>query len=400
MPWRVSHQVNERMQFVARLAKAERMTDLCLEFGISRKTGHKIWARYQEQGLAGLEDQSRARKRIAHRTDAATQAAVVEVRRAHTTWGGRKVRDWLRANQPEVRWPAPSTINDILKRHGLVKPGGQRRRKPGPAGRGQLRTAELPNDVWCTDYKGQFRLGNREYCYPLTTSDLLSRYLVTLESLDGTDEEQARPVFEEAFRKHGMPLRMRSDNGPPFASQALFGLTKLSAWWLRLGIAHERIEPGHPEQNGQHERMHRTLKAETTRPARHTSLQQQERFDEFREEYNNDRPHEALDGKTPDKLYSPSPRPYPEKLTDPIYPLHDDTLMVDRSGHIRLFRGRSTFLTSALAGQLVGLRERDDGRWLVTFVQTDLGIYDPSDGRFCPATVPDAIGRPAPSTTA
>jgi len=367
------------------------MTDLCLEFGISRKTGHKIWARYQERGLAGLEDRSRAPKRIAHRTDAAMQAAVVEVRRAHKTWGGRKVGDWLRTNQPEVRWPAPSTINDILKRHGLVEPGGQLRRKPGPGGRGRLGTAELPNDVWCTDYKGQFRLGNREYCYPLTTSDLLSRYLVTLESLDGTDEEQARPVFEEAFRKHGMPLRMRSDNGPPFASQALFGLSKLSAWWLRLGIAHERIEPGHPEQNGQHERMHRTLKAETTRPARHTSLQQQERFDEFREEYNTDRPHEALDGKTPDKLYSRSPRPYPDKLTDPTYPLHDDTLMVARSGHIRLFRGRSTFLTAALAGQLVGLRERDDGRWLVTFVQTDLGIYDPRDGRFCPATVPDAV---------
>jgi transposase InsO family protein len=240
--------------------------------------------------------------------------------------------------------------------------------------------------VWCTDYKGQFRLGNRQYCYPLTTSDLLSRLLLTLESLDGTDEEEAHPVYEDTFREYGLPLVIRSDNGPPFASQGLHGLTRLSVWWMRLGIVHERIEPGHPEQNGQHERMHRTVKAETTRPAGQHSLEQQERFDAFREEYNNERPHEALDGKAPAKVYTKSPRPFPEKLADATYPLHDDTLLVDRSGHIRLPMSRQAFLATALAGQLVGLRELDNGLWLVTFLALDLGTYDPKLGIFKPTT--------------
>jgi putative transposase len=240
--------------------------------------------------------------------------------------------------------------------------------------------------VWCTDYKGQFRLGNSQYCYPLTTTDLLSRFLLTLESLDGTDEEEARPIYENAFREYGLPLFIRSDNGPPFASQALHGLTRLSVWWMRLGIVHERIQPGHPEQNGQHERMHRTVKAETTRPAGQHSLEQQERFDAFREEFNNERPHESLDGKAPAKLYTPSPRPFPAKLADPVYPLHDDTLLVDRSGHIRLPMSRQAFLAPALAGELVGLREMDNGLWLVTFLALDLGTYDPKLGSFKPTT--------------
>jgi putative transposase len=247
-----------------------------------------------------------------------------------------------------------------------------------------LKGAEKPNDVWCVDYKGQFRLGNREYCYPLTTSDLYSRFLLTLESLDATDDEQARPVFEEAFRLYGLPLEIRSDNGPPFASQGLFGLTRLSVWWMRLGIGHQRIAPGHPEQNGQHERMHRTLKAETTRPARQNALLQQERFEEFREEYNHDRPHEALEGKTPASIYISSPRPFPNKLPEPTYPLHDDILRVDRSGHIRLTMSRQVFVSEALSGQVVGLREQDDGLWLVTFLDKDLGLYDPREGVFKP----------------
>jgi putative transposase len=234
------------------------------------------------------------------------------------------------------------------------------------------------------DYKGQFRLGNRQYCYPLTTSDLFSRFLLTVESLDGTDEEEARPVFEEAFRCYGLPLEIRSDNGSPFASQGLLGLTRLSVWWMRLGIVLQRIAPGHPEENAEHERMHRTLKAETTRPAGQNSLQQQERFDSFRDEYNEDRPHEALGGKTPGSVYQPSPRPFPEKLPEPAYPLHDDTLLVDRSGHIRLPRSRQVFVSMALVGQLVGLRELDDGRWLVSFLDHDLGYYDPRQGTFTP----------------
>lgn len=382
MPWKVSRPVNERMHFVARLDGGERMTDLCVEFGISRKTGHKIWARYQGSGVLGLEDQSRAPKRIPHKTDAAIEEGLLEIRSQHPTWGGRKARDWLVEHKPEISWPAPSTITGIYKRHGLIGESRQRRPRPGRPAWSSLRVAENPNDVWCVDYKGQFRLGNREYCYPLTTSDLLSRYLLTVESLDGTDEEQARPVFADAFRQYGLPVAIRSDNGPPFASQGLMGLTRLSVWWMRLGIVHERIAPGHPEQNGQHERMHRTLKAETTRPAAQHALAQQERFDAFRDEYNNERPHESLNGKAPAKVYTVSPRPFPEKLSDPTYPLHDDTLLVDRGGHLRLPMSRQVFLATALAGELVGLRELNDGLWLVTFMALDLGTYDPKQGVF------------------
>lgn len=362
------------------------MTDLCLEFGVSRKTGHKVWNRYRGKGVAGLEDESRAPRRIANRTSPEIVQRLVALRKKHPTWGGQKLRDWLCEHEGSVAWPAPSTMTDIFRRNGLIDAEGRRslrRRKPGVPW-STLKGAEKPNDVWCVDYKGQFRLGNREYCYPLTTSDLYSRFLLTLESLDATDDEQARPVFEEAFRLYGLPLEIRSDNGPPFASQGLFGLTRLSVWWMRLGIGHQRIAPGHPEQNGQHERMHRTLKAETTRPARQNALLQQERFEEFREEYNHDRPHEALEGKTPASIYISSPRPFPNKLPEPTYPLHDDILRVDRSGHIRLTMSRQVFVSEALSGQVVGLREQDDGLWLVTFLDKDLGLYDPREGVFKP----------------
>lgn len=376
------------MLFVSRLEEGERMTDLCVEFGISRKTGHKIWERYRRKGLAGLEDESRAPRRIANQTRPEIVHRLVELRKKHPTWGGRKLRSWLCEHERSVEWPAPSTMTDIFRRNGLIDENSRRsrrRRKPGVAW-STLRGAEQPNDVWCVDYKGQFRLGNRQYCYPLTTSDLFSRFLLTLESLDSTDGEQAKPVFEEAFRLYGLPLEIRSDNGPPFASQGLLGLTRLSVWWMRLGIVHQRIDPGHPEQNGQHERMHRTLKAETTRPAGENSLQQQERFDDFREEYNNDRPHESLAGKTPGNIYQPSPRPFPERLPEPTYPFHDDVLRVDASGHIRMTMSRQVFVSEALAGQTVGLREEDDGLWLVTFLDRDLGLYDPKQGTFKPNT--------------
>jgi putative transposase len=239
--------------------------------------------------------------------------------------------------------------------------------------------------VWAADYKGQFRLGNREYCYPLTATDLHSRLILAVEALDGTDEEQAREVFEETFTKYGLPSVIRTDNGTPFASAgALAGLTRLSAYWLRLGIRHERTEPAHPEQNGCHERMHRTLKAETTRPARNNLLQQQERFDEFQREFNEERPHDALEMKRPAEIYRPSERRLPRPLPEPAYPLHDDVLTVSRAGHIRLPRGRQVFLSYALVQQQVGLREEADGRWLVTFASLDLGHYDPRTGRFDP----------------
>ena len=372
-----------RGKFVERLKAGERMSDLCSEYGISRKTGYKFAERFAREGMRGLEDASRAPKRIPHRTSDAVRDAVVQARRRHPTWGGRKIRDWLAKKQPEIQWPSGSTISDLLKRKGLVEPRG-RRRKSLERRTAPLRGAGAPNEVWCVDYKGQFRLGNGSYCYPLTVTDLLSRYIVAVEGCDGTDEESAREVFTAAFREHGLPMVIRSDNGTPFASRGLAGLTTLSAYWLRLEIAHERIEPGHPEQNPTHERMHRTLKAETTRPAGQNALQQQERFDQFREEFNQERPHDALFGRTPSELYTPSRRAMPNSIPEPTYPLHDDILQVSQAGHIRLPRGKQVFLSASLRGQTVGLREDLDGRWLVTFMTLDLGHYCPRAGAFEP----------------
>jgi transposase InsO family protein len=339
-----------------------------------------------------LQDQSRAPKRVARKTSEAMAQMLVAARRAHSTWGGRKIKEMLERDVEGLKLPSASTIALVLKRHGLVQK--RRLRRQPLTHHGRLTTPDGPNDVWAADYKGQFRLGNGEYCYPLTASDLHSRFLLAVESLDATDEEQARTVFESVFREYGLPRVLRTDNGTPFASQGLAGLTRLSAWWLRLGIRHQRTEPAHPEQNGCHERMHRTLKAETTRPARATSLQQQERFDEFREEFNEKRPHEAIAMKRPADLYRASERPLPDPLPELEYPLHDDVLVVQRGGHVRLPRRRSTFVSYALAGQPVGLREQLDGNWVVTFCTLDLGTYDPRTGSFEPATPVPPAGNP------
>jgi transposase InsO family protein len=382
VPWRESHTVSERMKFVVRLNAGESMSDLCREFGISRKTGYKFWERYKQEGPGGLEDASRAPKRVARRTAAEIEQALVDARNRHPTWGGRKLKRAIEREQPGLIIPSASTVSGILKRHGLTKPR-RRWQRPTPW-RSPLTAPQAANEVWAVDYKGQFRLGTGEYCYPLTATDVHSRFLLAVEALESTDEESAREVFRGLFQERGLPEIIRSDNGTPFASCGLAGLTSLSAWWLRLGIRHERTEPAHPEQNGQHERMHRTLKAETTRPAGRNVLEQQERFDTFRQVFNEERPHEALGLKTPAEVYQPSPRHYPAPLPELRYPLHDDVLLVTKHGHIRLPKGRTVFLSNALADQPVGLREGDDGRWLVTFVNLDLGTYDPRAGSFEP----------------
>jgi hypothetical protein len=271
----------------------------------------------------------------------------------------------------------------MLVRHGLVTPRKVRARHKSTTT--TLRTALAPNDIWCIDYKGQFLLGDRSYCYPLTITDQVSRFILSCEGMAAISDEAARDTCEEVFRRYGLPLVMRSDNGAPFASIGLGGLTKLSAYWLRLGIELERIRPAHPEENGRHERMHRTLKAETTRPARTNLLQQQERFDAFVEEFNKDRPHEALEMKRPAEVFVPSTRPHPAQLPDLAYPMHDDVLRVNRHGHLRVPGRGQVQLTSALADQLVGVREELDGRWLVTFVSVDLGHVE-RDRSFTPIT--------------
>jgi transposase InsO family protein len=289
-------------------------------------------------------------------------------------WGARKVRELLvRRLASDVRIPAKSTVHAVLDRHGLVKRSRQRRRHRAQGT--LLSKALLPNDLWCTDYKGEFKLGNTQYCYPLTVTDQVSRMLLMVEAHESTRQVNALTTFQRLFEERGLPDAIRSDNGVPFASpNGLFNLSKLSVWWLRLGIAIERIRPGHPQENGRHERMHLTLKKETTRPPGMNSLQQQAKFDEFINEFNTERPHEALDMKCPQDVYIPSSKPY-NGLPDIEYPFHDKDILVASCGRICMHRKKIN-ISTALAGQRLGVKEVDDGIWLVSFMQHDLGYID------------------------
>jgi transposase InsO family protein len=372
VPWKSKTPVDLRIEFMKRVMKGETVAELCRQFGISRKTGDKFKQRFKRLGEAGLLDKSRAPNVIPHKTSPEVIKLLVEEKKRHPTWGPKKLKTQLE-ERLLTELPAASTIGDILERAGLVAKRGRRRAVvPRPT---TLREALAPNDVWCIDYKGQFRLGNRSLCYPLTLTDQRSRFILGCDAMAAISDAEARESCEEIFRRYGLPKAMRSDNGVPFASTGLANLTKLSAYWLQLGIELERIRPAHPEENGQHERMHRTLKFETTRPPRTNLLQQQERFDEFVEEFNTERPHEALGMKRPAQVYKASPRKLPLVLPELEYPLHDDTLTVDRVGYV-VHRRRRCYLSTALAHQAVGVREELDGRWLVTFAKIDLGHVD------------------------
>jgi transposase InsO family protein len=373
MPWKESSVMDERMRFVIRLKEGESMASLCREFGISRKTGYKIVDRYEECGLEGLSDRSRRPHRYANQLPPQVEAEIVAAKREKPHWGARKIRERLLRRLPhEIKVPARSTIHAIMDRHGLVS---RNRRSRTRAEGTPLSAGISPNDLWCTDYKGEFQLGNKSYCYPLTVTDHASRYLLLCEAMDSNKEETAFTAFERLFYERGLPLAIRSDNGVPFASpNGLFNLSKLSVWWLRLGISIERIKPGQPQQNGRHERMHLTLKKEATRPAGTNILQQQATFDAFIQEFNNERPHEALGMKYPAEVYTPSQRAY-QGIPDPHYPFHDRAVMVTNCGRLCLYRKKINLSTS-LAGQYVGIKEVDDGIWLVSFMQYDLGYID------------------------
>ncbi len=370
MPWKACSVMEERLRFVGRLLDGESMTDVCREFGISRKTGYKLLARYREQGADALTDRSRRPVRYANQLPPQLEALVVRAKRDKPHWGARKIRELLVRRLPgDIRVPAISTIHAVLDRHGLVTRIGRRRNRA----RGTpLSAGAAANDLWCADFKGEFKLGNDRYCYPLTVTDHASRFLLLCEALDSTREEPAIAAFQHLFIERGLPAAIRSDNGVPFASpNALFNLSKLSVWWLRLGIAIERIKPGQPQQNGRHERMHLTLKRETTRPPGINSLQQQARFDDFVEEFNTERPHQALGMRQPAELYAPSSRPY-SGLPELDYPLHDRQSLVTACGRICMHRKKIN-ISTVLAGQKLGLKEVDDGIWLVTFMHYDLG---------------------------
>jgi len=365
--------MDERMRFVIRLKDGESMSLLCREFGISRKTGYKILERFEHCGVEGLSDRARRPHRYANQLPAQVEAAIVAAKHEKPHWGARKIYELLLRRLPShVKVPARSTIHAIMDRHGLVARASRARTRA----EGTPLSAGLnPNELWCTDYKGEFQLGNKLYCYPLTVTDYASRYLLLCEAMDSTREQPAFLAFERLFRERGLPQAIRSDNGLPFASpNGLFNLSKLSVWWLRLGISIERIRPGHPQQNGRHERMHLTLKNETTRPAGANLLQQQAKFDAFVEEFNCERPHEALNMQCPGQVYSASVRPY-RGISDPHYPFHDKTVVVTNCGRLCLYRKKIN-LSSSLAGQAVGVKEVDEGIWLVSFMNYDLGYID------------------------
>jgi putative transposase len=288
------------------LLDGENMAAFCREFGISRKTGYKIFERYKDCGLDGLTDRSRRPYRHANRLPFQIEKLIVQLKRERPSWGAPKIREKLRRSYNELQTPAISTVHAVLYRHGLVNHGRKRRYKAkGTA----LSRPSAPNDLWCADYKGEFMLADRRYCYPLTISDFASRYLMSCEALATTQQVYAFTVFERVFKEFGLPHAIRTDNGVPFASpNALYGLSKLAVWWLRLGIRIERIKPGHPEQNGRHERIHLTLKKEATRPAAQNFLQQQAKFDHFIDCYNQERPHQAPDMHTAE--VTAPPRPY------------------------------------------------------------------------------------------
>ena len=386
MPWQECYKMDERLRFVARLLDGEKMAALCREFDVSRKTGYKIFQRYKACGLEGLTDRSRRPYRQANQLPLQIEKLIVQLKRERPSWGAPKIREKLRRLHSDMQTPAISTVHAVLDRHGLVSRGRKRRYKAQGT---TLSKPRLPNDLWCADYKGEFMLADRRYCYPLTITDFASRYLLCCEALSTTKEIYAFTVFERVFKEFGLPKAIRTDNGVPFASpHALFGLSKLAVWWLRLGIHIERIKPGHPEQNGRHERMHLTLKKETTKPAAQNFLQQQAKFDDFIDYYNDERPHQALDMKYPAEHYLPSPRPY-RGLSQLDYPFHDRTITVTHCGRI-CFGRRKINLSTVFAGQNVGVKEVSDKIWLVSFMDYDLGFFDHETGQLGSADNPFA----------
>lgn len=379
MPWKETCVMDERVKFIAAWMSGEwDFSALCRRFGISRPSGYKWIDRYQREGMKGLENRSCARH---HHPNALSDERVqylLSLKYRFPRWGPRKIRDWLVLNRAGDQWPAASTIGGMYDRHGLVK-HRKRRVRSVPLG-DPLGPCEAPNDVWATDFKGQFRLGNGEWCYPLTLSDNDSRYLLLCQGLAAPTEALVRPCYLRAFEEYGLPCAMRHDNGSPFASVALGGLTRLSVWWVKLGIRVERIAPGRPDQNGRHERMHRTLKEDSACPPKRNQSAQQRAFNRFRAEYNTERPHESLDGVPPQMRYRSSPRPYPRRVPEVTY---DEGVVVRRvrsNGDIK-WRGKRIFVSEALRGELVGLVAYDNECWYLYFSHLLLGTLDERVGR-------------------
>ncbi len=378
------HTVNDRLQFIAaHQSGMYTMTELAARYRISRQAGHEWVNRYAQEGADGLKPRSHAPHHCPHRIPEPMAEVLLDARRQHPTWGARKLIPWLLRKRPELegQLPAASTVADLLRRRGLVEPRRRRRRVEHEAA-GPLQ-ASAPNQVWAADYKGQFRTRDGRECYPLTVTDAFSRTLLLCDALLSVRSAEARPSWERCFQMYGLPDRMRTDNGAPFAASTPLGLTRLNVWWTKLGIVHDRIEPRRPDQNGSHERMHRTLKAEATRPPGKDQADQQAIFERFRAEFIEERPHEALGQQTPGSLYTRSEREMPERLPEPEYEGYWEPRRVRPLGTFK-FKGREIFLSSVLAGERIALDEVKDGVWSIFFYHVELARFHERDGTLHP----------------
>lgn len=389
MPWKERKAVDERKSFIEEWKKGEEdFVELCRRFGIARQTGYKWTKRYEEHGEQGLEAQSRAPQHCPQALSEAVVEAIVSLRREHPRWGPRTLRARLQVLHPDQPWPAASSIGALLNREGLTH--RRRRRRRTPLSTQPLQHAQAPNQVWCADYKGWFYCGDGQRCDPLTITDAYSRYLLRCRAVPKTDGVEAQAVFEAVFREYGLPEAIRTDNGPPFASPAPAGLSRLAMWWLRLGIRHERIEPGCPQQNGRHERMHQTLQQETASPPRDNLRQQQQSFQRFQFEYNQQRPHQALNYRTPGQLYVASARPYPSRLPELEYVPGVELRRISQQGSVK-WKGGRAFVSEVLAREFVGLLEVAEDFLEVYYGKLFLGWLDAAGPE--PVFAPDP-GRP------
>lgn len=378
MPWKETCAMEERLKFVMEIKEGVySKAELCRIYGISRPTGDKWLARYAVSGLEGVRDLSRAPHSHPNEVGEEMERRILEVRGRHGHWGPKKILAYLEGEDPEVGWPARSTIGALLQRRNLSVP--RKRCRRAPPNTEPFAACDGPNAVWCTDFKGWFRTGDGRRCDPLTISDGYSRYLMRCQAT-GLGEEDVRPVFEAAFREYGLPWAMRSDNGSPFASRGIGGLSHLSVWWVKLDIRIERIAPGHPEQNGRHERMHLTLKQETASPPAATRRGQQEAFNRFRHVFNEERPHEALDQRTPASVYRPSPRAYPERLGPAEYPCGMEVRVVQKHGQF-CWKGQEVFVGEALRHERIGLEPIEGRYWVIRFCRLALGVFDGQRGQ-------------------
>jgi len=373
MPWSQTSPMDQRLLFLADCARElDPLAEVCRRYGISRKTGYKWIGRFKEKGREGITEHSRRPRRLARSTPAEIIERILEARRRHPNWGAKKLLWLLGRRSPEIHWPPRSTVCDILKRHGLV-PSPRRRRRLSHPGR-PTTPMTAPNEIWTADFKGHFKTGDGLYSYPLTVQDGFSRYLLDVQAFLSPSHQLTQPVFERLFQEYGLPRIIRTDNGAPFATTAIGRLSRLSVWWIRLGIFPELIEPAHPEQNARHERMHRTLKAETARPPSEDHNTQQERFDSFRHFFNHERPHEALGQQTPASVYHPSARTFPNRLPKVEYPGHFEVRRVSRNGGVR-WNSNWVCVSHVLGEEYVGFEEIDDGLWEVFYGPVRLGRF-------------------------